>query len=146
MPLSTPRDKKAPDPTDKHVGSKVHMRRINMGWTQQKLGDALGLTFQQVQKYEKGTNRISASRLPRIAEVLQVPLEYFFDGAPQVKGMIETKGAPAVTELSEFVASSEGLALIKAFMGIQQPRLRRRIVDLVEEIADYQIRRSIPFL
>ena len=146
MPLSTPRGKKAPDPTDKHVGSKVRMRRITMGWSQQKLGDALGLTFQQVQKYEKGTNRISASRLPRIAEVLQVPLEYFFDGAPQVKGMIEAKGAQAVTDLSEFVASSEGLALIKAFMRVQQPRLRRSIVDLVEAIADYRMRRPIPFL
>ena len=127
--------KKTPDPTDKHVGNKVHMRRITMGWSQQKLGDALGLTFQQVQKYEKGTNRISASRLQRISDILQVPLEYFFEGAPHVEGMIETKGAPSVTDLSEFVASSEGLALIKAFMGIQQPRLRRSIVDLVEAIA-----------
>ena len=75
-----------------------------------------------------------------------MPLEYFFEGAPHVKGTIETKGAPSVTDLSEFVASSEGLALIKAFMGVQHPRLKRRIVDLVEEIADYQIRRSIPFL
>jgi transcriptional regulator with XRE-family HTH domain len=138
--------KKAPDPTDKHVGNKVHMRRIKMGWSQQKLGDALGVSFQQVQKYERGNNRISASSLQRIAEVLQVPLEYFFEGAPQVKGTIEAKGAQAVTDLSEFVASSEGLSLIKAFMGVQQPRLRRSIVDLVEEIADYQIRRSIPFL
>jgi transcriptional regulator with XRE-family HTH domain len=135
------RGKKAPNPTDKHVGNKVHMRRIMMGWSQQKLGDALGLTFQQVQKYEKGSNRISASRLQRISHILQVPLEYFFEGAPQVKGMIETKVSPSVTDLSEFVATSEGLSLIKAFISIQQPRLRRRIVDLVKEIADYQIRR-----
>jgi transcriptional regulator with XRE-family HTH domain len=137
--------KKAPNSTDTHVGNKLRMRRIKMGWTQQKLGDALGVTFQQVQKYEKGTNRISASRLQQIFDILQVPPEYFFDGAPHVEGMIETKDARSVAEISDFVASSEGLALIKAFMGIQ-PRLRRRIVDLVEEIADYQIRRSIPFL
>jgi transcriptional regulator with XRE-family HTH domain len=138
--------KKAPDPTDKHVGNKVHMRRIKLGWSQQKLGDALCLTFQQVQKYEKGSNRISASRLQRISDILQVPIEYFFEGAPHAKGMIKTKVPPSVSNLSEFVASSEGLALIKAFMGIQKPRLRRSIVDLVEAIADYQIRRSIPFL
>jgi transcriptional regulator with XRE-family HTH domain len=133
--------KKAPDPIDTHVGNKVHMRRIKMGWTQQKLGDALGLTFQQVQKYEKGTNRIGASRLQRISDILQVPIEYFFESAPHAKEMIKTKMPPSVTDLSEFVASPEGLALIKALMSIQQPRLRRRIIDLVEEIADYQIRR-----
>jgi transcriptional regulator with XRE-family HTH domain len=142
----TRQGKKAPHPTDMHVGYKVHMRRITMGWSQEKFADALGVSYQQVQKYERGTNRISASRLQRISDILQVPLEHFFDEAPQVKGTIETKGAPSVTDLSEFVASSEGLALIKAFISIQQPRLRRRIVDLVEEIADYQIRRSIPFL
>jgi transcriptional regulator with XRE-family HTH domain len=139
-------DKKAPDPTDKHVGYKVHMRRTMMGWSEQKLGDALGLTHYQVHKYERGTDRISAGRLQCISDILQVPIEYFFEGAPHIEGMVETKGVPSVTDLSEFVASSEGLSLIKAFMGIQQPRLRRRIVDLVEEIADYQIRRSIPFL
>jgi transcriptional regulator with XRE-family HTH domain len=131
-------DKKTPDPIDTHVANKVRMRRKILGWSQQKLGDTLGLTFQQVQKYEKGSNRIGASRLQRIAEVLQVPLEYFFEGAPHVERMIETKGAPSVTDLSEFVASSEGLALIKAFISIQQPRLRRSIVDLAEAIADYQ--------
>ena len=141
--------KKAPDPIDKHVGYKVHMRRITMGWSEQKLGDGLGLSFQQVQKYERGTDRISASRLQRISDILQVPLEYFFEGAPHVERMIETKDAPSVTDISDapsvtdvsdFVASSEGLALIKAFMGVQQLRLRRRIVDLVEAIVDYQTR------
>jgi transcriptional regulator with XRE-family HTH domain len=132
------RGKKAPNPIDTHVGNKVHMRRIMMGWTQQKLGDALGVSFQQVQKYERGTNRISASRLQRISDILQVPIEYFFESAPHAKGMIKTKVPPSISNLSEFIASSEGLALIKAFISIQKPRLRRRIVDLVEEIADYQ--------
>ena len=77
--------KKAPNPTDKHVGSRVRMRRMMLGMSQEKLGDALGLTFQQVQKYEKGTNRIGASRLQQIAHILQVPVSFFFEGAPSVQ-------------------------------------------------------------
>ena len=75
--------KKAPNPTDKHVGSRVRMRRMMLGMSQEKLGDALGLTFQQVQKYEKGTNRIGASRLQQISHILQVPVSFFFEGAPE---------------------------------------------------------------
>jgi transcriptional regulator with XRE-family HTH domain len=73
--------KKAPNPTDHHVGSRVRMRRMMLGMSQEKLGGALGLTFQQVQKYEKGTNRIGASRLQQISHILQVPVEFFFEGA-----------------------------------------------------------------
>ena len=78
--------KKAPNPTDKHVGARVRMRRMMLGMSQEKLGDALGLTFQQVQKYEKGANRIGASRLQQIAHILQVPVSFFFDGAPNAPG------------------------------------------------------------
>ena len=78
--------KKAPNPIDKHVGSRVRMRRMMLGMSQEKLGDALGLTFQQVQKYEKGTNRIGASRLQQISQILQVPVAFFFEGAPIVAG------------------------------------------------------------
>src|SRR4051812_30165806 len=74
--------KKAPNPIDKHVGSRVRMRRMILQMSQEKLGDALALTFQQVQKYEKGTNRIGASRMQQIAQVLQVPVSFFFEGAP----------------------------------------------------------------
>ena len=74
--------KKAPNPIDKHVGSRVRMRRMMLGMSQEKLGDALDLTFQQVQKYEKGTNRIGASRLQQISHILQVPVAFFFEGAP----------------------------------------------------------------
>jgi transcriptional regulator with XRE-family HTH domain len=74
--------KKSPNPIDKHVGSRVRMRRMMLAMSQEKLGDALGLTFQQVQKYEKGTNRIGASRLQAIANILQVPVSFFFEGAP----------------------------------------------------------------
>ncbi len=78
--------KKAPNPIDKHVGSRVRMRRMMLAMSQEKLGDALGLTFQQVQKYEKGTNRIGASRLQQISHILQVPVAFFFEGAPNLQG------------------------------------------------------------
>src|SRR5208283_3719739 len=78
--------KKIPNPIDRHVGSRVRMRRVMLGMSQEKLGDALGLTFQQVQKYEKGTNRIGASRLQQISQILQVPVAFFFEGAPIVPG------------------------------------------------------------
>ena len=129
--------KKAPNPTDKHVGARVRMRRMMLSMSQEKLGDALGLTFQQVQKYEKGANRIGASRLQQIAHILQVPVSFFFDGAPNVPGQ-QPDGfseAPSPAYVSDFLATSDGLALTKAFMGIKDTKLRRRIVDLVEQIA-----------
>ena len=128
--------KKAPNPIDKHVGSRVRMRRMMLNMSQEKLGDALGLTFQQVQKYEKGTNRIGASRLQQISQILQVPVEFFFEGAPNLMGSGSApKDAPSASYVSDFLATSEGLSLTKAFTRIKEPKLRRRIVDLVEEIA-----------
>jgi transcriptional regulator with XRE-family HTH domain len=130
--------KKAPNPIDKHVGSRVRMRRMMLSMSQEKLGGALGLTFQQVQKYEKGTNRIGASRLQQISQILQVPVAFFFEGAPTFHPQNESEGmgeAPSPTYVSDFLATSDGLALTKAFMEIKEPKLRRRIVDLVEEIA-----------
>jgi transcriptional regulator with XRE-family HTH domain len=129
--------KKAPNPIDKHVGSRVRMRRMMLSMSQEKLGGALGLTFQQVQKYEKGTNRIGASRLQQISHILQVPVAFFFEGAPNFSAQDDdaTGEAPSPTYVSDFLATSDGLALTKAFMEIKQPKLRRRIVDLVEEIA-----------
>ena len=129
--------KKAPNPIDKHVGSRVRMRRMMLSMSQEKLGDALGLTFQQVQKYEKGTNRIGASRLQQISGILQVPVGFFFEGAPDLtpgRGQ-GGKDAPSPTYVADFLATSDGLALTKAFMRIADPKLRRRIVDLVEQIA-----------
>ena len=127
--------KKAPNPIDKHVGSRVRMRRMMLSMSQEKLGGALGLTFQQVQKYEKGTNRIGASRLQHISHILQVPVAFFFKGAPAVQQNEGMREAPSPSYVSDFLATSEGLALTKAFMEIKEPKLRRRIVDLVEEIA-----------
>src|ERR1700730_11133632 len=130
--------KKAPNPTDKHVGSRVRMRRMMLGMSQEKLGDALGLTFQQVQKYEKGTNRIGASRLQQISHILQVPVAFFFEGAPQLPGTPgsgEMAEAPSPAYVADFLATSDGLSLTKAFMRIPDAKLRRRIVDLVQQIA-----------
>src|SRR5512144_842915 len=130
--------KKAPNPIDKHVGSRVRMRRMMLSMSQEKLGDALGLTFQQVQKYEKGTNRIGASRLQQIAHILQVPVSFFFEGAPHVPGhpTVGMSEAPSPAYVSDFLATSDGLTLTKAFMRIKNGKLRRRIVDLVEQLAD----------
>ncbi len=130
--------KKAPNPIDKHVGSRVRMRRMMLGMSQEKLGDALGLTFQQVQKYEKGTNRIGASRLQQISHILQVPVSFFFEGAPTVPSLGRPEGmgeAPSPAYVADFLATSDGLALTKAFTKIADSKLRRRIVDLVEQIA-----------
>ena len=127
--------KKAPNPIDKHVGSRVRMRRMMLSLSQEKLGGALGLTFQQVQKYEKGTNRIGASRLQQISHILQVPVAFFFEGAPTAPHSEGMSEAPSPSYVSDFLATSDGLALTKAFMEIKEPKLRRRIVDLVEEIA-----------
>jgi len=126
--------KKAPNPIDKHVGSRVRMRRMMLGMSQSTLGDGLGLTFQQVQKYEKGTNRMGASRLQHISHILQVPVPFFFDGAPQLMGQLNGE-APSPAYVAEFLATSDGLALSKAFMRIKEIRVRQRIVGLVEEIA-----------
>jgi transcriptional regulator with XRE-family HTH domain len=125
--------KKVPNPTDKHVGSRVRMRRMMLGMSQEKLGDALDLTFQQVQKYEKGTNRISASRLQQISNILQVPVAFFFESEP---GQTKIDGKTSSPNyVSEFLATTDGLALTKAFMQIKNAKLRRSIVNLVEDIA-----------
>jgi len=129
-------DKKATNPVDKHVGSRVRMRRLMLGMSQSKLADGLGLTFQQVQKYEKGTNRMGASRLQHLSHILQIPVPFFFEGAPHLPEQPEGIAAPPMpTYVSEFLATIDGLALTKAFMEIKQPSLRRRIVELVEATA-----------
>ena len=127
--------KKSANPVDKHFGSRVRMRRMMLAMSQTDVGDALGLTFQQVQKYEKGTNRVGASRLQHISQILQVPVAFFFEGAPHQPGQPKALGeAPSPPYVFDFLATSDGLALTKAFMRIKESKLRRRIVDLVEEI------------
>lgn len=130
--------KKSPGPVDKHVGGRVRMRRILVGMSQEKLGEALDLTFQQVQKYEKGTNRIGASRLQQIAQVLGVPVTFFFDGAPQERGMAELGFAePPQADLSfDLLSTPDGIQLAKAFLSIDDPKVRRRVVDLVSTLVE----------
>src|SRR6476646_3767213 len=110
---------KAPNPVDKYVGSRVRMRRIMLGMSQEKLGEALGLTFKQIQKYEKGTNRVGASRLQQISEVLQVPVSFLFDGGPSGMAVSDASAESASPAyIADFLATSEGLALTRAFTRI----------------------------
>ena len=122
-----------PDAVDVHVGSRVRMRRMMLGMSQGELAAALGLSFQQVQKYEKGSNRMGASRLQKIAHILQVPVTFFFDGAPGHKKTDSSDPSPAY--ISEFLGTSDGLALVKSFMLLPNVKLRKSIVALVERIA-----------
>jgi transcriptional regulator with XRE-family HTH domain len=123
--------KKSPHATDLHVGNRVRMRRKMQGMSQEKLGQALGLTFQQVQKYEKGTNRIGASRLQHIASIQQVPISFFFEDVPGPASILDE----SCDYISGFLATPDGLALTKAYMHIQNAKLRRSIVALVKQIA-----------
>jgi transcriptional regulator with XRE-family HTH domain len=121
------------NPVDGHVGSRVRMRRLMLKMSQSDLADVLGLTFQQVQKYEKGANRIGASRLQHISQILQVPVPFFFDRAPGQSGVVADI-ADSDLYVNDFLATSDGLALVKAFMRIRDPKLRRAIVLLVQQI------------
>ena len=131
--------KKRPNPIDIHVGSRIRLRRTMLGMSQEKLGEALGITFQQVQKYEKGTNRVGASRLQHIASVLSVPVSFFFEDIPGENagpsGMEETGSAYVVN----FLSSAEGMQLNRAFMKIADPKIRRRLLDLVKALAEESV-------
>ena len=120
--------KDVPDPTDTHVGARVRMGRLMLGISQTDLAEAVGVTFQQVQKYEKGKNRISASRLQQMSQVLEVPIHFFFDGLPSHSSQS--------SYVSNFLSTSDGLSLVTFFMQITDPTLRRRLVHLVEAIAN----------
>ena len=133
--MNAPPDKavtKKTNPIDAQVGNRVRIRRMLLGMSQERLGDLLGLTFQQVQKYEKGVNRIGAGRLFEIARILGVPIDFFYDG---VGATLEnpSEGTPPVME---FVSSGEGLQLSLAFMKIKDPKVRKRVLDLVKSLAN----------
>jgi transcriptional regulator with XRE-family HTH domain len=124
------------NPTDRHVGARVRMRRKMLAMSQSELGDALGITYQQVQKNESGTNRISASRLQQISHILQVPVAFFFEGVPNASAPHGSHGSVlSIAQIDDFVSDPKGLRLIRAFMRIGNAELRRRIVMLVQEIA-----------
>lgn len=126
------------NPVDVHVGSRVRLRRMLLGMSQEKLGEHLGLTFQQVQKYEKGINRIGASRLFDLSQVLAVPVQFFYEELPAASPAVGAAGfaeRPAESYAVEFLGSREGLELNKAFARISDPRVRRSIVELVRALA-----------
>jgi len=135
--------RKQPNPIDVHVGSRLKLRRTMIGMTQEKLGEQLGVTFQQVQKYEKGVNRIGASRLQEISRVLDVPVSFFFEdvrqdsaSAPERDGHIFGFAEEPVARFEVSAQPSEAQALARAFSQINDARIRRRIIDLVETLAD----------
>ncbi|MEL6374842.1 MAG: helix-turn-helix transcriptional regulator [Pseudomonadota bacterium] len=132
------------NPIDTHVGSRVRLQRMLLGMSQEKLGEKLGLTFQQIQKYEKGINRIGASRLFDLSRVLGVSVQFFYEKAPGDAGHVEqpTHPTPGMAEegresyIVEFLSGREGLELNKAFVRIKDPKVRRSIVDLVRSVAN----------
>jgi transcriptional regulator with XRE-family HTH domain len=126
-----PKPKKI-EPTDLYVGQRVKTHRLLKGMTQEGLGDALGITFQQVQKYEKGTNRVSASKLQKIADVLSTSIESFFKGGP-ADGNGGKKSPEAA--FSALLSTGEGIALCKAFEQISSRAVRRSVVSMIETLA-----------
>ena len=130
-----------PSPIDVHVGSRIRLRRTLMGMSQERLGEALGLTFQQVQKYERGVNRVGASRLYDLSRVLDVPISFFFDDMPDTTG--NGNGSTHVAGFAERVdfghaddplAKRETLELVRAYYRITDPSLRKRVFDLIKSM------------
>ncbi len=130
-------NKKQPNPIDIHVGSRIRLRRNLLGMSQEKLGESLGITFQQIQKYEKGTNRVGASRLQAIASIIGVPVSFFFDNAPgqEAAGNRGFAEDASTSFAVEFCSTPEGLQLNRAFYKISDTKVRRRLVDLVKALA-----------
>jgi transcriptional regulator with XRE-family HTH domain len=123
--------KKSPNQIDRHIGSRVRARRIMLGMSQERLADALGLTFQQVQKYEKGVNRIGASRLLQIAGILDVSIEFFFEGLPGLRA----GGFSGDSLVAEFLTRSESDRLVRGFLRLKDDEARRKVTDLVDWLA-----------
>ena len=130
-------NRKDPHRIDVHVGGRVRLRRMMMGLSQERLGEQLGLTFQQIQKYEKGANRIGASRLYDIAQVLGVSVQFFFEDLPEdiEPSAVDEGEQESAPRLMTFVSSAEGLQLNTAFSRIECEETRKRIVDLVKTLS-----------
>ncbi|MCB1423937.1 MAG: helix-turn-helix transcriptional regulator [Nitratireductor sp.] len=130
-------EQRKPNPIDIHVGSRIRLRRTMLGMSQEKLGDALGITFQQIQKYEKGANRVGASRLQEISRILNTPVAFFFEGAPgQESGEGGFEEASSTNYVVDFLSSSEGLQLNRAFVKIEDPKVRKKLVELAKALAN----------
>lgn len=125
---------KEPSPVDRHVGSRVRMRRVLLGLSQEKLGEALHVTFQQVQKYEKGVNRIGAGRLQQIANVLGVSVAYFYEGLQEPEHNYGFEDSGKNQYMTDMMSTGEGLRLARAFMNIKDSKARRHLVELAEAI------------
>ncbi|MEM9471945.1 MAG: helix-turn-helix domain-containing protein [Pseudomonadota bacterium] len=128
---------KMPNPIDVHVGSRLRMRRMLVGMSQEKLGESLDLTFQQIQKYEKGSNRISASRLYDMSRILDVPVQFFFDDMVRsdISGKAKSDKQTGSFEMIEFLSSPDGAQLVRTFSEIESPEVRRNILDLVKSVS-----------
>ena len=133
---SPEKNKKSPNPVDIHVGSRLRLRRMLVGLSQEKLGDRMGLTFQQIQKYEKGVNRIGASRLFKLSQVLDVPVQFFFEGMPSADGKSAAGMAESDSEafLYEFLNTRDGLELNRAFIKVTDANVRRSVIELVRSL------------
>lgn len=129
-----------PDPVDVHVGSRVRLRRTLLGMSQERLGDALGLTFQQIQKYERGANRIGSSRLFKISQILEVPVSFFFDDMPDGEAPHHAGGVDGLSEppaspyQPDQLSRRETLELVRAYYRIDDTRVRKRIFELVKSV------------
>ena len=123
---------------DVYVGARLRMRRAMLGMSQSKLGEILGVTFQQIQKYEKGVNRISASRLKQAASVFDVDVDWFYEGGPAVQGGKGgwAEGASHTLDV-QFLSTTDGFRLNRAFTRIRDAKVRRKIIDLVESLAPH---------
>lgn len=132
---------RGPNPIDVHVGTRIRVRRMMLGLSQEKLAHGLGITFQQVQKYEKGTNRVGASRLQHIARLLSVPISYFFAGEDSAL-LAKPNTSASEDAIISFLSSREGIELNKAFLKLENPKVRQRVLQLVTSIGKHE--ESVP--
>ena len=126
----------SPNPIDIHVGSRIRLRRQILKMSQEKLGDELGVTFQQVQKYERGANRVGASRLYRLSCVLEVPVQFFFEGLVEKTPLTELAEGDQTPIVYDFIQSTDGVSLAESFSRIKDGTVRRRVLELVRTLAD----------
>jgi transcriptional regulator with XRE-family HTH domain len=135
--------RKSPDPMDLHVGGRVRLRRMMLGISQDKLGDALGLTFQQIQKYEKGTNRIGAGRLYHMSKILNVPINFFYEDfgneQQEMVGFAEDQKEDSMGDFMDLLSTPEGVQLCKSFSSIKDVKIRRKVLDLIKTLSDDDI-------
>jgi transcriptional regulator with XRE-family HTH domain len=134
FPDRSQKNTKDPNKTDRHVGTRLRLRRLIIGMSQEKLADGLGVTFQQVQKYERGINRISASRLSRAASLLGVPIGYFFEEG-LVPPAMDAADHPDLTSVAEFLSTKEGLQLMLSFLQISDMNARKQLVGISVALA-----------